>query len=134
MKDFSKLLSDKNVRVTGFRLQVLNVFQDATAAVDLTMIEQSLGDFDRITLYRTLKTFQEQGVLHEINVDGLKKYALCATDCGGDHHHHHDHVHFHCKQCGQTFCLEVDLPKFNLDVHSIDEIDIQIKGICKDCQ
>lgn len=63
-----------------------------------------------------------------------KKYALCAEGCGGDDHHHHDHIHFHCKKCGETFCLETEVPEIELPNYVIDDVEIQIKGVCQGCK
>jgi Fur family ferric uptake transcriptional regulator len=102
-----KLLKNRNIRITPFRIEVLEVFNSFENAIDLSQLEQSLGDFDRITLYRTLKTFQEKGLIHEIVMTGeIKKYALCEESCGDNHHHHqHNHLHFYCKSCEEILLI-----------------------------
>lgn len=130
-----EILKNKGVRKTDFRVQVLEHFINSDAAVDVETIEQSLGQFDRITLYRTIKTFLEKGLIHEINLSGVKKYALCDQECGEDHAHHHEHVHFHCTSCHEVFCLEIGgYPQLNIPNYQIDEIEIQLKGICERCK
>ena len=128
------LLKSKQLRVTPFRLQVLKVFENHENAIDLTLVEEKIGDFDRITLYRTIKSFLEAGVLHEILLTGeSKKYALCTDSCenGG---HTHEHIHFLCTVCNETYCLEpVKMPELTHNTFQISSFEIQAKGVCKSC-
>ncbi|MFP5471702.1 MAG: Fur family transcriptional regulator [Bacteroidia bacterium] len=131
------LLKDRNIRATPFRLAVLDVFKQYKNAIGLTTIEEEVGSHDRITLYRTLKTFTEQGIIHEIVLPGgEKRMALCAHDCEHDgHEHQHEHIHFQCKKCNEIFCVEVDkFPKLKLKNFSIDSVEITAKGLCKKCK
>ena len=131
-----KLLKNKKVRVTPFRLEVLEVFKSFKNAIDLSQLEQKLGEFDRITLYRTLKTFQEKGLIHEIVMTGeIKKYALCQDSCGeADHHHQHNHLHFYCKGCQEIYCLDLkEYPEIKLPKFQIDSIELQAEGFCDKC-
>ena len=104
------LLKAKKLRVTDFRLNVLEVFQAHTNAISVEQIEESLGEFDRITLYRSLKSFKEKGLIHEIILpNNTRRLALCSDACE-EHEHHHEHVHFQCEKCNEIFC--VDIPNF----------------------
>jgi Fur family transcriptional regulator, ferric uptake regulator len=129
-----QVLKKHNLRNTPFRLQVADVFVNAEAAITLKEIEKKLKDFDRITLYRTLKSFEQQGVIHKIASTGEPKYALCQDKCEEDHHHH-DHIHFHCDSCAKTFCVDVDsLPGIKLpENYSMKELEIIVKGTCSKC-
>lgn len=130
-----ELLKHKGVRTTDFRVQVLEIFTDANTAIDMEVIEEKLGSFDRITLYRTIKTFLEKGLIHEINLAGGKTYALCAQDCGENHEHHHDHVHFKCRICNEVFCVDIpQMPKVELPNYIVEETEIQLSGICERCK
>jgi Fur family ferric uptake transcriptional regulator len=130
-----QLLRNKGVRKTEFRKQVLEVFDGSNAAIDMESIESRLGKFDRITLYRTMKTFLEKGLIHEINLGGVKKFALCDHECGDDHVHHHEHVHFHCRSCQEIFCVEVAaLPEISLPDYKIEQMEIQLNGVCNHCR
>ena len=133
--DMKTILQSKKIRVTDFRLAVLGIFNNHENAISTDQIESELKDFDRITLYRTLKIFKEKGVIHEITMPGnIKKLALCADTCS-DHNHSHEHIHFHCNSCNEIFCLEVDaFPQINLDGFSINQLEVQAKGVCKACQ
>jgi Fur family ferric uptake transcriptional regulator len=129
-------LSTYSVRSTACREAVLFAFKEAGFALSQGDIEQNLlKNFDRVTIYRTLKTFLQAGIIHKVLDDeGSIKYALCKSVC---HHtsHQHDHVHFKCSTCGQTTCLEtVHIPNIPLPEHFIkQEINLLIQGICKPC-
>lgn len=130
-------LKYKKIRQTPFREAVLAVFEKHTNAISLNQIELELQQFDRITLYRTLKTFIENGIIHEIIVPGEeKKMALCAKDC--EHNgatHQHEHIHFHCKICEEIFCLETSkFPTIQVKNYQIDSLEIIAKGICSACK
>lgn len=131
-----QLLKEKKLRVTLFRKKVLSIFLRAENTLSLQDVEDSLGKHDRITLYRTLKAFTENGILHEIVMPGdVKKIALCPPVCkGGDGHHNHDHIHFKCKKCNEVFCIEQShLPKIEVKGFKIETIEVQAQGICKNC-
>ena len=129
-------LTDKKINPTAMRILVLESLLKQKSAASLTDIEKSLQPADRITIYRTLKTFVEKGLIHVIDDGtGSPKYAICAAGC--DEGQHHDlHVHFNCIVCKETFCLpnskipEVLLPD---DFTSI-EMNLVLKGICKQCK
>ena len=116
---------------------MLNAIGKYKNAVTINQIENQLKNFDRITLYRTVKTFIEKGILHEIVMPGeIKKLAFCQEDCGHQSNEHkHQHLHFKCDKCSEVFCLflnsfpEIKYPKFK-----IRQVEIQGSGICSNCK
>ncbi|MBC8474813.1 MAG: transcriptional repressor [Bacteroidetes bacterium] len=130
------LLKKKKLRLTSFRNEVLNVFLNSSNAVSINDIEDKLKQFDRITLYRTLKTFKEKGLIHEIVMPGdIKKLALCPDECSSlNHLHTAQHIHFRCKMCENIFCLDLhEFPEINIPKFKVDSIEIQGSGICNVC-
>lgn len=130
------ILKNKKLRVTPFREEVLEVFLKNQHAISVSLIEEELGDFDRITLYRTIKSFKKNGVIHEIALPGdVKKLALCDQICNHDDGlHEHNHIHFQCKKCEEVYCVEVNqLPEIKLPGFQIEELEVQAKGICENC-
>ena len=131
-------LDNFGLRATTCRVAVLESFQNAGYALSQGDIEQALSSqFDRVTIYRTLKSFLASGLLHKVLDDhGSTKYALCKELCHqGEHVHQHDHVHFKCQSCGQTICLEtVIIPSIPLPSKFIKhESNLLIQGICEHC-
>lgn len=130
-----KILEAKNINPTAMRILVLDFLMHTSAAASLTDIEKGMHPADRITLYRTLKTFREKGLVHSIeDGSGSAKYALCKSEC--DNSQHHDlHVHFYCNSCKETFCLEKSvIPQVKLPSRFIvEEMSLLVKGICNLC-
>jgi len=129
------ILRRKHLSVTDSRKKILSLFlthKDALAHGD---IETKAGEkFDRVTVYRTLQTFVEKGIIHTIpTADNSILYGLC-KDCE-EGHHHDEHVHFVCTNCHKTICLDdVVSPKIELPEGYIAEsTQVVINGICKDC-
>ncbi len=72
-----------------------------------------LAGLDDITLYRTLATLQEAGLVHRVHgIDGVWRYCAQPTGvqgCPGNH------VHFLCTRCGVMHCL-LDQPMPRVEV------------------
>ena len=130
------LLQDFNLRNTTQREEILEIFLDNNHALSHADIEKKVGNaIDRVTVYRTLKTFLNKGVVHKVLDDcGVIKYALCKNTCT-THKHSHDHAHFKCVECGVTNCLEnVVLPHINIpDGYEKLESNFLMIGICDQC-
>lgn len=136
MSSITNILKQNKLSVTGSRQKILQLFINAGGALAHADIEKNAGEhFDRVTVYRTLQSFVEKGIIHTIPTDDNSvKYALCKDDCAEGHHHDH-HVHFVCNTCAQTFCLdEVVTPTLNLPAgYVLKQADVVVKGICKNC-
>lgn len=132
----SETLKTFSLRHTNGREEVLDLFIKADHALSHGDIEHGLGpDHDRVTIYRTLRTFLDKGILHKVLDDeGNPKYALCRDTCAQGHHHH-DHVHFKCETCGQTTCLDqVLIPAISLPAgYAPKELNLLIQGVCDEC-
>jgi Fur family transcriptional regulator, ferric uptake regulator len=131
------ILRRNSLSVTESRKKILNLFLSVSGALAHGDIERKAGEkFDRVTVYRTLQTFVEKGIIHTIpTTDNSVRYALCKNNCT-EGHHHDNHVHFICLKCGATLCLEdVIVPDIRMRKgYSVNEIEMVVKGICMDCQ
>ncbi len=124
------------LRHTSCREDTLLLFINQDSALSHGNLEKNLGlKYDRVTIYRTLKTFVEKGILHKVLDEEGLRYALCKEMCA-DHHHHHDHVHFKCEKCGKTSCLDdVIVPKIELpNGYFSHEVNLLIQGVCAKCK
>jgi len=137
MTTVDDILRRNSLSVTESRKKILNLFLNVNGALAHGDIERKAGEkFDRVTVYRTLQTFVEKGIIHNIpTTDNSVLYALCKGNCTAGHHHD-NHVHFICLKCGTTRCLEgVVVPEIKIArEYSINEIEVVVKGICLDCQ
>ena len=59
MKEIQKRLNDNGVRPTAMRILIYKYIAEKEVAVALTDIENAFAKADRTTLYRTLKTFED---------------------------------------------------------------------------
>ena len=131
----NRLLKNFRLRSTPSRQEILHLFLRKDYALSHGDIEKEIrNDLDRVTVYRTLKTFLDKGLIHKVLDDeGSLKYALCNEACatGG---HHHNHVHFKCIECGQTNCLDVEIPSVKLPRgYKPSELNLLIQGVCENC-
>lgn len=129
-----KKLTQRDIKPTAMRILVLQFLMEQDKAVSLNSIENVLKMADKSTIYRTLKTFEHNKLVHTID-DGTKqlKYALCLETCECETVDLH--YHFHCSSCQSTFCLNnqnipsIELPK-NFKMHQANMV---IKGLCAEC-
>lgn len=134
----SDYLKKAGLKLTPVRMRMVEIFLSAHHALLQSEIENQFDGIDRITLYRTLKSFEEKGMIHRItDLEGNSKYAMCESRCMEDHHHHHHaHVHFQCEQCHLTFCVEnVEIPAIEMPTKFlVTGQNITITGKCENCQ
>lgn len=132
--DYKSVLRTHDLRITDCRIDVLNIFHHTSHALSFKDLEDALSDFDRVTLYRTLNSFIEKGILHRIpDASGFASYALCQDRCTSTAHIH-DHVHFKCDDCGTIECIEdKHVPHVQVAGYLIKEANLILNGKCKTC-
>ncbi len=132
----AETLKRSQLSVTDSRKKILEYFHHSKGALAHADIERLSGEqFDRVTIYRTLQTFVEKGIIHSIPTsDNSIRYALCKDDCA-EGHHHDNHIHFVCDVCGTTFCLDhVTIPNVQLPAgFKSKQTDVIVSGICGKC-
>ncbi|GAA4838993.1 Fur family transcriptional regulator [Algivirga pacifica] len=131
------ILNDFSLRRTASRTQILDIFTKHKEALSENDLELRInGMCDRATIYRTLKTFTEKGILHKvIDENNIVKYALCDHSYCSEREHNHDHVHFKCQQCGKTICMnEIAIQHVKLPVgFKALEANFLVIGVCDQC-
>lgn len=132
-KSTEEVFATKNIRLTTMRILIYEYMEVATVALSLLEIEKYFHKADKVTIYRTIQTFLERGLVHKILDENVAKYKLCGDVCSEDNHKDR-HLHFYCKKCKETTCRdEVILPENMESQLQIDEIQILAKGICEKC-
>lgn len=129
------ILNQRNIRPTAMRVLVCRFLLEQTSAVSLTDLENAFEKVERTTLFRSLKTFEEKGMVHKIDDgSGIAKYALCNMDCNCELETDL-HLHFHCSKCDETYCLnDYKLPKINLPKnYKAKNANLVVKGVCDKC-
>lgn len=132
----ARTLKRNKLSVTASRKKILQLFLEQSGALSHGDIEKKAAEkFDRVTIYRTLQTFVDKGIIHIIpTADNSIRYALCKDECSEGHHHDH-HVHFICSNCHKTYCLDdvvtpdIKLPKGYTPAHT----EVVVEGVCKNC-
>ena len=136
MSSTQSILKAHHLRITDCRLAIIREFLDKNIALSHSDLEDTLNkEFDRVTIYRTLKTFLEKDLIHKVLDDsGATKYAFC-THGEEAHAHNHEHVHFKCEKCEETICLEdISLPAIPLPKGFVKkEMNLLVQGICEKC-
>ena len=101
----AQLLRDAGLRRTRTREAVLETLNRVDRPLSHQEIAGNSGlrSLDRVTLYRTLTTLQQAGLLHRIQgVDGVWRYRghnSRTGKCAGNH------IHFLCLECNRMSCL-----------------------------
>ena len=135
MKNIENKLTNKHVKPTAMRELVLKILSEQTNAVSLADIESIFDKADKVTLYRTLKTFEENKLIHSIDDGtGSVKYALCNDSCQCNPNELH--IHFLCTKCHHTYCLnDTPIPAINLPYNfTLETINMVVKGKCHNCK
>lgn len=135
-KELEDILIAKQIKPTAMRLLVLEYLLKQKVAISLRDLEIEFENSDRVTLYRTLITLDEKGIIHTIR-DGTEvtKYALCQNECGNGFHSDM-HIHFYCTNCKELYCLpKVQIPDIRLpEKFDLREMNLVARGICNNCK
>ncbi len=129
-----QLLKEHSLRITECRLDVLQYFSNNNHALSSRNLEDKFSEYDRVTLFRTLNSFVDKGLIHRIpSESGAANYALCQEHCHSGEHQH-DHVHFTCDNCGNVECIEsAKVPSIEIPGYQIKELNFLVSGTCKNC-
>jgi len=135
METVEAILQRHQLKNTKIRHAVLGLLMQSEGGLSHQDLSRSLEvDFDRVTLFRTLHAFEENGILHKIiDLNGTARYAY--TEPSGQEHSH-SHAHFMCEICGQVVCLDETFLLNEVKVPAGFEkksIDVQVKGTCAKC-
>jgi len=128
------LLRSRKLKATPNRIALLSEIESYQSAIPFSTIQNKLKNLDRVTLYRSMNVLLKNGIIHKAyNKDNDMYYAMCGNTCTATTHNH-NHVHFECTECEQVKCehlqqeVEILLPD-----HQVNEINITLRGVCKDC-
>ncbi len=119
---------------TRMRVAVLETFYSTGKAYSMSGLLKQVDGSNRITLYRTLKSFVEKKILAEVS--GKNNYPVYVLQCPKDSVSSFDYVAFFiCRECGKTLSLQTDKPNVkglpgNV---SIEEEKLILSGTCGDC-
>ncbi|MBK3519791.1 Fur family transcriptional regulator [Carboxylicivirga marina] len=127
-------LRDRKLKATPIRVELLQLLNENEAALPYSEIQKHLKVFDRVTVYRTINALIDSGIVHKASTSGDEVYyALCSQECSSQCHKH-EHIHFKCTQCHKVSCIHAHHSlNINIPEYQINEISIEIEGVCKKC-
>ena len=129
----AELIRAAGVKLTPARQRVLELLNSAGRPLSHADIEAALVAMpvDRVTLYRVLDSLVANALaLKAVDIKGIFHYSAVAA-----HHPHSSHVHFHCTDCGGSFCLDAKPPAAPKLPHGfqLSAIAFELRGTCKSC-
>jgi len=129
-----RMLKEAALYCTKARLAVLSVLMEASAPLAQDQIAARLTwrTFDRVTIYRTLESLVEVGLVHRAFMHERAWHFELADHCTAKQ----CHPHFTCVDCGRTHCLtDISLPlaKIPCDGFVIHRQQVRLEGLCPDC-
>ncbi len=130
------LFEQKGMRWTMQRRLILQIIRERVGHLTVDEIYQEIGqtfpEVNRTTIYRTLETLRDLGVVVQVNNQGeTRRYEMVLVA---------PHYHALCEKCGVEVELDKTLvEKIQTDVHSRYGLQLQLEHflgmvICKHCQ
>jgi Fe2+ or Zn2+ uptake regulation protein len=125
------VLQKKGLRPSFHRIKILEYLYQMRGHPTVDDIYSSLRleipSLSRATIYNTLDSFVEVGLIRVISIDGIeKRYDVTL----------YDHGHFKCERCGKIINFKVDLDQVfleDLTDFEIHDRNIYFNGLCPDC-
>ena len=119
---------------TRCRTGIVRVLLDAQSPLSQDEIADRLGEgrFNKVSIYRTLASLAEAGLVHRAFVDERAGHFELSDRCG----ERQCHPHFTCVSCGDTHCLtEASIPLArNIGKgFVIQRQQVRLEGLCPGC-
>ncbi len=135
----AQLLSANGIRPTKIRGEMLRIFFAVNYALSPADIVKKLNSkADRVTIYRTLSTFEKKKLIHRV-VDDVGMVRFASHEIGGCDlnflHHRSNHLHFRCLSCGNIYCLcSIELPTVDIPKgFFLKNLKLMAEGFCANC-
>lgn len=119
-------LSPTLQRVAVLRYLLLNE-DHPTVDMIYQSLKKEIPTLSKTTVYNTLKLFKKNNLALAVPTDEDEMHY----DIGLV-----NHMHFVCRKCGHIYDMKIDKPKLQeeMDGHKIEQYDITMRGICKECR
>lgn len=134
MKRFAETCRKGGLKTTHQRMEVFRELARTENHPDAETIyrhvRRRVPAISRDTVYRTLATLEDQGLVHKAEiVSGRARY-----DANTDHHHH-----FICTACGRVHDFyspaldELPIPRSVSALGRVESAQVQLRGVCTNC-
>jgi Fur family ferric uptake transcriptional regulator len=130
--DLRELLTNRSLRVTAQRLTVLRELAKLRVPISHSELTERLSGskLDRVTIYRTLLSLHEVGILVRTQLgDNTWRFEL--PRASGQQHGLHPH--FICTDCGDVRCLDEGSVTLKGQAAKAEILEVQLRGRCSDC-
>jgi len=134
MKSLHEILRKSGHKVTPARIAILGIFHKTKRPLSAQeIIDELPRDTDQVTIYRTLKSFKNKGIIKQIDLrHNHAHYEL--TDIA-------DHHHIMCIRCGRIedvqHCgveeIQDKVIRSSKHFSEIKQHTLEFYGICKSC-
>ena len=127
------ILKKVGVKITPIRLELMDYLLVTARPLSHADIQSAFPMLDRVTIYRTLASFVNCGIAHQVQgLDGV--WHFCAHDpdvsgCPGNH------PHFLCMSCGKMICLLGQyMPRIEVsEGNVVNGKQFVAYGTCREC-
>lgn len=129
-----RMLKGAALYCTKARLAVLAALMEAARPLRQDEISERLatGAFDKVTIYRTLDSLVDAGLVHRAFLHERTWHFELADHCT----ERQCHPHFTCLGCGRTHCLtDASVPMVKI-AHAgfvISRQQVRLEGLCPAC-
>lgn len=124
-------LIEANIRPTYQRIKVLEYLDEnrthPTADDIYSALAPSIPTLSKTTIYNTLSTFKDSGLVHELRINGMETRFDIVLE---------PHGHFTCVKCGRLFDFNYNIESFDtkdLNDYKILNKNFIVEGICPEC-
>lgn len=124
-------LKSKGIRPSYQRIKVLEYMirngDHPTVEEIFSALAQVIPSLSKVTIYNTLHTFVEEGLVRVVEIDDAQKRYDITLD---------DHGHFLCTACGTIYNFPVSIdPDSIARLHrfKITQKNVYFKGLCPNC-
>ena len=131
LEDLTAILQERGLSLSYQRLKVLEYLvshhcHPSVEQIYLSLVEE-IPTLSKATVYNTLKTLVEIGIVKELQIENNEARYDIITDF---------HGHFKCERSGKIYNFEVELNDTHfssLNNFLIKQQDVYFKGVCPDC-
>jgi len=129
-----QMLRRAKLYCTEARIAILRALLETARPIRQDQItpQSAKGTFNRVTVYRTLESLVEAGLVHRAFTQDRAWYFELADHCSEKQ----CHPHFTCTHCGVTHCLtDTSLPmaKISQKGFIIYRQQVRLEGLCPAC-
>lgn len=127
----TQMLQNKGIRPSAQRIAVLSVVANGRTHPAAEEIYSGLSklfhSLSRTTIYNSLKTLTEAGLLRELEIEsGCSRYDMALQP---------EHSHFICRRCSRIYDMPMPegMSKILAPRFGIDSVEVTLRGLCPEC-